>query len=228
MSDILLADDERVLRNSMRAMLEAEGFSVRTARNGDEAVRMFHERRPDAVLLDVMMPGKGGIQTCEELRRLDRLVPVLFLTAVPSDTTKVRAYGAGADDYIEKTCNPDVLVARIRAALRRSEAAMEAAAPAASRVHLGNVVVDIALLRVTDDAGRAETLTRSEAALFAVLSRRRGEYVSNDELFSAIHGEGTAGDPSKIRNHVSTLRRKLGNARDMIVNNPNAGYRLLP
>lgn len=228
MSDILLADDERVLRNSMRAMLEAEGFSVRTARNGDEAMRMFHERRPDAVLLDVMMPGKGGIQTCEELRRLDRLVPVLFLTAVPSDTTKVRAYGAGADDYIEKTCNPDVLVARIRAALRRSEAAMEAAAPAASRVHLGNVVVDIALLRVTDDAGRAETLTRSEAALFAVLSRRRGEYVSNDELFSAIHGEGTAGDPSKIRNHVSTLRRKLGNARDMIVNNPNAGYRLLP
>ena len=103
----------------MRAMLETEGFAVRTARSGDEAVRMFQEKRPDVVLLDVMMPGKGGIQTCSELRGIDKLAPILFLTAVPSDTTKVRAFGAGADDYIEKTCNPDVLVARIRAALRR-------------------------------------------------------------------------------------------------------------
>ena len=86
----------------------------------------------------------------------------------------------------------------------------------------------MALLRVTDDDGLNEFLTRTEAALFAALNQRRGEYVSNDELFSAIHGDGFAGDPSKIRNHVSTLRRKLGRARDMIVNNPNAGYRLLP
>ena len=211
----------------MRAMLETEGFAVRTARSGDEAVRMFQEKRPDVVLLDVMMPGKGGIQTCEDIRQMDRLTPILFLTAVPSDTTKVRAFGAGADDYIEKTCNQDVLVARVRAALRRSEAVVDATT-GGSRVRLGSVVVDMALLRVTDDDGLNEFLTRTEAALFAALNQRRGEYVSNDELFSAIHGDGFAGDPSKIRNHVSTLRRKLGRARDMIVNNPNAGYRLLP
>ena len=210
----------------MRTMLESEGFAVRTARSGDEAVRMFQEKRPDVVLLDVMMPGKGGIQTCEDIRQMDRLTPILFLTAVPSDTTKVRAYGAGADDYIEKTCNPDVLVARVRAALRRSAAFAEASSRG-SMVRLGSVVVDMALLRVTDDAGLDESLTRTEAALFAALNMRRGEYVSNDELFSAIHGDGFAGDPSKIRNHVSTLRRKLGKARNMIVNNPNAGYRLL-
>ncbi len=187
---------------------------------------MFSEHRPDVVLLDVMMPGKGGIQTCEDIRQMDRLTPILFLTAVPSDTTKVRAYGAGADDYIEKTCNPDVLVARVRAALRRSAAFAEASSRG-SMVRLGSVVVDMALLRVTDDAGLDESLTRTEAALFAALNMHRGKYVSNDELFSAIHGEGFAGDPTKIRNHVSTLRRKLGKARDMIVNNPNAGYRLL-
>ena len=211
----------------MRAMLETEGFAVRTARSGDEAVRMFQEKRPDVVLLDVMMPGKGGIQTCEDIRGIDKLAPILFLTAVPSDTTKVRAFGAGADDYIEKTCNQDVLVARVRAALRRSAAFAESASHG-NMVRLGSVVVDMALLRVTDDDGLNEFLTRTEAALFAALNQRRGEYVSNDELFSAIHGDGFAGDPSKIRNHVSTLRRKLGRARDMIVNNPNAGYRLLP
>ena len=226
MSEILLVDDERSIRASMRAMLESEGFAVRTARNGDEAVRLFSERRPDVVLLDVMMPGKGGVQTCEELRKIDPLAPILFLTAVPSDTTKVRAFGAGADDYIEKSCNPDVLLARIRAALRRADA-MSSAAAGSSRVRLGAVVVDMALLRVTD-GDRSESLTRTEATLFSALNSRRGEYVGNDALFSAIHGEGFAGDPSKIRNHISTLRRKLGRARDMIVNNPNAGYRLLP
>ena len=211
----------------MRAMLETEGFAVRTARSGDEEVRMFQEKRPDVVLLDVMMPGKGGIQTCEDIRQMDRLTPILFLTAVPSDTTKVRAFGAGADDYIEKTCNPDVLVARIRAALRRSEAVTDATS-GGSRVRLGTVVVDMTLLRVTDDAGLDESLTRTEAALFAALNRRRGEFVSSDELFSAIHGEDFAGSPANIRKTVSKLKRKLGRARDMIVNNPNAGYRLLP
>ena len=165
----------------MRTMLEAEGFAVRTARSGDEAVRMFQEKRPAVVLLDVMMPGKGGIQTCSELRAIDKLAPILFLTAVPSDTTKVRAFDAGADDYIEKTCNPDVLVARIRAALRRSEAVLDATS-ASSRVRLGSVVVDMALLRVTDDDGLNESLTRTEAALFAALNQRRGEFVSSDEI----------------------------------------------
>ncbi|MBR2838879.1 MAG: response regulator transcription factor [Kiritimatiellae bacterium] len=227
MAEILLVDDDRSLRNSLRAMLEAEGFGVRTARNGDEAVKKFSERRPDVVLLDVMMPGKGGVQACEELRRIAPLAPILFLTAVPSDTTKLRAFGAGADDYIEKTCNPDVLVARIRAALRRANA-VSAAAAGASRVRLGKVVVDMALMRVTDGAGLDERLTRCEASIFAVLNMRRGEYVCNDDLFSAVHGEDFAGDPTTIRNHISKLRHKLGKAGDLIVNHPNFGYRLLP
>ena len=225
MAEILIVDDERAVRNAMRGILEAEGFDVALAKNGDEALEKFSARRPDLVLLDVMMPGKSGIQVCEEMRRADPLVPVIFLSAVPTDTTKVRAFGAGADGYLEKSENPDVLVARIRSALRREEAVASDAA--SSRVRLGSVTVDVSLMRVTDGEGRCEGLTRTEAALFAALNMRRGEYVNNDELFSAIHGAGFAGDPSKIRNHVVTLRRKLGRARDMIVNNPNAGYRLL-
>lgn len=225
MAEILIVDDERAIRNSVGAMLKAEGFAVRTARSGEEALEKFSERRPDLVLLDVMMPRKNGIQTCEEMRRIDSLVPVIFLSAVPDDTTKVRAFGAGADGYFEKSESPDVLVARIRSALRREEAV--AVDAAAGRVRLGAVTVDVSLMRVTDEDGWCEWLTRTEAALFAALNMRRGEYVSNDELFSAIHGPEFAGDPTKIRNHVVTLRRKLGRARDMIVNNPNAGYRLV-
>ena len=206
-------------------MLKSEGFSVRAAKNGEEAIAAFEERRADLVLLDVMMPGMGGIRACEELRRADPLVPVIFLSAVPSDTTKVRAFGAGADGYFEKSANPDVLLARIRSALGRAGAVASGAARV--RARLGSVTVDLALMRVVGGEGPDVTLTRTEAALFAALNMRRGEYMSNDELFSAIHGQGVVGDPSKIRNHVGTLRRKLGRACDMIVNSPNVGYKLV-
>lgn len=227
MEKILVVDDERSLRSAMKNLLEAEGFSVVQAKNGDEALRMFAEHNPDLVLLDVMMPGMNGIQTCEEIRKSDPLAPIIFLTAVPSDTTKVRAFGAGADGYVEKSENPDVLVAHVRAALRRAGSA-SAAALLDSRLRLGAVTVDLPLLRVTGPNGLDEALTRTEAAVLASLSRRRGQYVDNDTIFSDVHGEGTFGDPSKIRNHIATLRKKLGMARDMIVNNPNLGYRLLP
>ena len=227
MEKILVVDDDRSVRNAMKSLLEAEGFSVAQARNGEEALRMFAENRPDLVLLDVMMPGMNGIQTCGEMRKSDPLAPIIFLTAVPSDTTKVRAFGAGADGYFEKSENPDILVAQIRSALRKAGAA-SAASISDSRVRLGSVTVDLPLLRVTGPDGLNEALTRTEAAVLASLNRRRGKYVDNDTIFSDVHGEGTFGDPTKIRNHVATLRKKLGRARDMIVNNPNLGYRLLP
>ena len=226
MQTVLVVDDERAMRNAMKSLLEAEGFEVALAKSGDDALKSFYEHRPDLVLLDVMMPGMSGIQTCEELRKTDTLVPVIFLTAVPSDTTKVRAFGAGADGYVEKGENPDVLVAHIRAALKKAAATSTVAGD--GKVQLGSVTVDLPLLRVSGADGLDEQLTRTEAAVFAALNRRRGEFVGNDEIFNVIHGDGFAGNPAKIRNHISTLRQKLGPARDMIVNNPNAGYRLLP
>jgi len=225
MAEILVVDDERAMRNAMKSLLESEGFAVTLAKGGDDALSSFNSHRSDLVLLDVMMPGKSGIQTCEELRKIDPLVPVIFLTAVPSDTTKVRAFGAGADGYVGKSENPDVLVAHIRAALKKAKAASTAASD--GKVRLGAVTVDLTLLRVTGPDGLDEPLTRTEAAIFATLNNSRGEYIDNDTLFSAVHGTGCSGNPSKIRNHISTLRRKLGPARDMIVNHHSAGYRLL-
>ena len=225
MEKILVVDDERSLRNSMKNLLEADGFSVVLAKNGEDALKSFSEHRPKLVLLDVMMPGMNGVQTCEALRKMDPLVPVIFLTAVPSDTSKVRAFGAGADGYVEKGENPDVLVAQIRAALKKAKVASSAASD--SIVQLGAVTVDMAFLRVTGPNGLNESLTRTEATVFAALNRRRGKYVNNNELFSAIHGECYSGDTSKVRNHIQTLRKKLGQARDMIINNQSLGYCLV-
>lgn len=225
MQTILVVDDERAMRNAMKSLLEAEGFEVALAKGGDDALKSFYEHRPDLVLLDVMMPGMNGIQVCDELRKSDPLVPVIFLTAVPSDTTKVRAFGAGADGYVEKGENPDVLVARIRAALRRADATSSAAGD--GKIQLGAVTVDMSLLRVTGPEGLDEQLTRTEAAVFSALNRRRGEFVDNDTIFSDVHGEGFSGNTLNIRNHIARLRTKLGPARDMIVNATNMGYRLV-
>ncbi|MBR1920964.1 MAG: response regulator, partial [Kiritimatiellae bacterium] len=120
MSEILLADDDRAVRRGYRALFEDEGYAVRTARNGDEALALFAERRPDLVLLDVMMPRKNGIAVCREIRRVDEAVPILFVTAAPSEAGLVRGLGHGADDYIDKARSSEELLARVAAALRRS------------------------------------------------------------------------------------------------------------
>ena len=105
-AEVLIAEDEPSARRGFRALFEGEGYAVRTARDGAEAVAKVLERRPDAVLLDVMMPKMNGIAACAEIRKSDPLVPILFFTAMPSDVGAVRALGLGADDYFEKAKSP--------------------------------------------------------------------------------------------------------------------------
>ena len=111
MAEILLADDERAVREGLKAMLVGEGFSVRTARDGADALAKFAEKRPDAVLLDVMMPKMNGFMACRQMRELDSLVPVVFLTAKDSEADQVRGMGLGADDFISKSAGDEVLLA---------------------------------------------------------------------------------------------------------------------
>ena len=116
-ADILLADDERALRVFLKEALERRGFSVRCAPDGERALAMYRARRPDLLILDVMMPGMGGCAVCEAVRREDAETPVLFLTALDSEADELRGLGAGADAYVPKTVSEEVLVARIAAAL---------------------------------------------------------------------------------------------------------------
>ena len=117
-AEILIAEDEPSARRGFRALFEGEGYAVRIARDGEEALAKFREHRPDAVLLDVMMPKMNGIAACSEIRKSDPLVPILFFTAMPSDVGAVRALGLGADDYIDKAKSPEELLARVAAMVR--------------------------------------------------------------------------------------------------------------
>jgi len=224
MAEVLIADDDRPVREALRAVLSSEGLSVRTARDGADAVAKFRERRPDLVLMDVMMPRMNGFLACSEMRAADPGVPVVFLTAADSEANEVRALGLGADDYISKTASEAVLLARVRRALARAEGTSQGAS--ARRVLLGSVTVDLEM-RTVEDGARKDNLTASEADLLSLLASRRGEVFSVDAIFSRLRGEGYVGDPAAVRMHVMNLRRKLGKAGGMVANVPNSGYYLV-
>ena len=120
-SEILIVDDERIVRKSLTAILEDVGYKVRTSNNGEEALSAILERRPDLVILDVMMPKLDGFEACRRLRETDSRLPVLFLTALETDESQIRALGLGADDYVFKAASSDVILARVAAAVRRAK-----------------------------------------------------------------------------------------------------------
>jgi DNA-binding response OmpR family regulator len=225
MEEILFADDEVGARRRFRALLEGEGYAVRTARDGEDAVAKFAERRADLVLLDVMMPRMNGVAACVEIRRADPLVPILFFTAMPSEAGLVRGLGLGADDYIDKARSTDELLARIRSALRR-RAAVDASRPAADVLRLGAATVDFAKMEVRCDGAGSE-LTKSEAHFLRLLASERGRYFSFDEIFSALRGEGYVGDDNAVRCIVKRLKAKLGRSGGMVANARGIGYKLV-
>lgn len=226
-AEILLVEDERVVRRAFRALFEGEGFAVREAKDGEEGVRAFAARRPDLVVLDVMMPRMGGLPACEAIRARDPHVPILFLTGVPSETTQLRAYGVGADDYVEKDTNPDLIVAKVRAALRRGALPAPGAREEASGpFRLGRVSVDRRLLEVSAAGKPIGRLTKSEWDILQVLSARGGQTVSTDAIIAALRGAGFACEDTMVYVHVSNLRRKLGPESARLTNVRGAGYAL--
>ena len=225
MAEILIADDERLIREGMKALFVGEGFSVRTARDGEDALKKFAERRPDLVILDVMMQRANGFKACEEIRRLDRLVPIVFLTAKDSEADEVRGIGLGADDYVSKAESEAVLVARVRRALERA-AAIDAEVSPPRVLKLGAVTVDLDRLTVSGP-GAGGRLTRTEADILRLLIQRAGCPMTGDELIVALRGEGFACEDSMLYSHVSHLRRKLGPAACLLASDRSAGYWLV-
>lgn len=223
MDRILLVDDERSLREGLKAVLTGEGFSVKTARDGEEALKVF-DSGFDLVLLDVMMPKMNGFLVCEELRRRDPQVPVIFLSAKDADADQIRGIGLGADDYVSKSAAEAVLLARVRGQLARARRRNTAKL---HQVAIGSVKVDFARLTVEDGSGERNRLTKTEADLLRTLAGARGRVFSNDELVESLRGEGFACEDGMIYSHISNVRRKLMSAGELIVNDRNAGYRLL-
>ena len=225
MAEILIADDERVLREGLKAMLLGEGHAVRTARDGEDALRKISERAPDLVLLDVMMPKMNGFKTCEEIRKADRAVPVIFLTAKDSEADQVRGLGLGADDYVSKDAGETLLLARINRALARRASLSEIATKSGTRlIRLGRIRVDMKTLVVSGPNEEIARLTKTESDILRLLDSERGVFFSTEQIISALRGQGFSCTASMLYSHMSNLRHKLGASGALISFNRNAGY----
>ena len=227
MAEILVVDDERVLRDGIKAVLSGEGFEVRTARDGDEALRKIAEKRPDLVLLDVMMPKMNGFRCCEKIRATDRVLPVIFLTAKDAEADQVRGIGLGADDFVSKSASDAVLLARINRALERSSAFGAAARRASgTMIALGGVSVDMKTFVVMEKGREIARLTKTEADILKFLDVHRGELVVQDDIITDLRGNGFACEDTMLYVHICNLRRKLGSAGAVVVNKRGVGYGL--
>ena len=227
MAEILLVDDEKALRDSLKPVLQGEGFEVRTARDGDEALVKIAEKRPDLVLLDVMMTKMNGYKCCEKIRETDKLLPVIFLTSKDGETDQVRGISLGADDFVSKTASDSVLLARISRALARSSAIGETVRRASGMsIELGAVSVDLKTLAVTEKGEEIARLTKTEADILKLFDSHRGELIVPDDIITELRGNGFACEDTMLYVHICNLRRKLGSAGAMIVNKRRVGYGL--
>ena len=202
---ILIVDDESSIRRALHNTLHGMGFSVDDASNGEAALQLVREEKYDVVLLDINMPGIGGIRACREMRRSLPRLGILMLTVRDSEDDKVAALDAGADDYITKPFNIRELAARIRAAVRRSSASH---ADPDALIHIGNVELDPAR-RLVHKAGQPVHLTPKEFDMLRYLMARAGLPITHARLLHAVWGPEYGGELEYLRTFVRQLRKKL-------------------
>ncbi len=219
---ILVVDDERIVRTAFKNLLVAEGYQVELAKGGEEALEKFSRSKPSLVLLDVMMPKMNGLAVCERMREIDSLVPILFFTAMPGELAMLRAFGAGADDFISKDRSPEEFLARVKAALRRVSAVE---GKTGDKISIGKASIDFLTMGVCVDSEHLP-LTKTEALFLRLLLSEPGRIFSFDEIFAGIGGEGYFGDEASVRTLVCRLKNKLGDASPVIVNVRGHGYKI--
>ena len=222
-TEILLAEDEAAIREGLVALLEGENYAVRAAADGKEALSLFGARRPDLLLLDVMMPGMNGYDVCSEIRARDAEVPILFLTAKGGDAEEFRGLSLGADDFIVKTSSPRVLLARVARILQR--AGGDRGEPEDGSFSFAGWQVDTVRFRLVSDDGPGPELSMREIELMRLLARHPGEVFSRDALFTQFWGVDFKGNESTLSVAISRLRNKLGAGADHLEAVWGRGYR---
>jgi two-component system KDP operon response regulator KdpE len=222
---VLLVEDDPNIVDLIRSNLSVRGFDTLVSTDGLRALKLLESGRPDVVLLDLMLPGVDGFELCREMRERSS-VGIIVVSARRGERDKVTALNVGADDYMTKPFSIEELLARITATLRRSRP-VATAEPAATRVVVGDVDIDLAAQRVTR-AGEEVHLTTTEFALLRELALERGKLLSHADLLRRVWGVGYQTETEYVRVYVRRLRAKLedeGGPR-LIVTQPRAGYRL--
>ena len=221
---MLIVEDEPALLRALRIDLRARGYEVLTAASGRDALDQARRRPPDAVLLDLGLPDTDGTAVISQLRSWS-VAPVIVLSGRTGAQDKIGALDAGADDYVTKPFSMDELVARLRAALRRGEAAGPGAI-----VEIGRSQVDLAAYTITRD-GEPVRLTPTEWRLLEVLLRAPGQLVPAARLLTELWGEGFEHHAHYLRFHMAGLRRKLEDdppRPQHLLTEPGMGYRYQP
>ncbi|HWO73824.1 MAG TPA: response regulator transcription factor [Dehalococcoidia bacterium] len=201
---VLAVDDEPGILRLIRLELTEQGFRVIGATDGEEALRLFEQQRPDVVVLDIMMPDMSGLEVMRRLRERAN-TPVILLTGRDRDEDKVRGLELGADDYLVKPFNPQELTARVRAVLRR---AVRAETISDSLIKVRDVEIDLDR-RLVKKAGETVSLTRTEWMLLQHLASNAGRVMLNTELLSKVWGPEYVDDLQYLRVWISRLRSKL-------------------
>lgn len=202
---VLIVDDEPAIRRALRPPLTELGFEVTEAIRGEEALQLLRTASFDAILLDINMPGIGGIETLKRIRSIHPRLPILMLTVLDGENEKVQALEIGADDYVTKPFSTRELVARIRTAVRRIHAPVRVeTAP----IEIGEFRLE-PLKRTVSKRGAPLHLTRKEFDIMHCLMSRAGRVVTNSKLLTAVWGPNCSEEIQYIRVYVNQLRKKI-------------------
>ncbi len=202
---ILVVDDDENLRRLVAAYLESEGYQVWEAADGHSAISSFEKKEPHLVVLDLMLPGLTGLEVARKIRAA-RTTPILMLTARGSEDDMLAGFEAGADDYLVKPFSPKVLVARVKAVLRRSGSEIH---DEAGLLDLGGISIDPKAREVRVE-GREVKLTSTEFELLRVLGEHPGWVYSREELLESVWGFSYLGESRLVDVHIANLRKKIG------------------
>jgi two-component system response regulator MprA len=207
--DILVVDDERAVRDSLRRALELEGYRVELAEDGEDALRRLSvEPEPDAVILDVLMPGADGLEVCRRLRAAGMEVPVLMLTARAEVDSRVAGLDAGADDYLPKPFALAELLARLRALMRRAGGDEDAEDAVSTDVlRFGDLELDVGT-REVHRGGEPIELTRTEFALLELFLRNPRQVLTRSIIFERVWGYDFGPSSNSLDVYIGYLRRK--------------------
>ena len=218
MEKILIADDEQLMRQLVIDFLQPEGYEILEAADGKEALQIYHEQHPDLVLLDVMMPGYDGWTVCREIRR-ESSVPIMMLSAKGEEIDQLFAYDLGVDEYITKPFSPKILVAKIKALLRRTQKEENEITAAADGVSIDQEARQVVL------DGKNIDLSPTEYKLLTYLVTNAGKALSRRQILNKVWNYDYYGDLRTVDTHINRLRIKLGDKGKYIQTVRGYGYR---
>ncbi len=228
-TSLLIVEDEAEIAELIAFHAKREGYETRVAQTGREAMALVASQQPDVITLDVLLPDFDGLEVCRRLKgdAGTASIPIVFVSALGEEAEVVAGLELGGDDYVTKPFRPRVLMARVRAVLRRHEEGSpnRLTDPGVVRVGGGGVVIDTGPHEVRVDGVLVE-LTITEFRLLEHLARRAGFVRTRDQIVSAIRGEGTVLSSRAVDVHVASLRKKLGAAGEIVETVRGVGYRV--